>query len=153
MCKYMPQFIIDIWNNTFIGFSLFSVISCIEFVLTIISLYKIGCVDKNIATTKEIMRAEPEIQQAISAIKKTLKNVKLDSSMQEATVYVNNIYQTLCSVSERLDVLKKTSEHESIDEFLKNWALFYTNPTNSDYTVENCIRDLTKIQHDLERLL
>lgn len=26
MCKYMPQFIIDIWNNTFIGFSLFSII-------------------------------------------------------------------------------------------------------------------------------
>ena len=98
----MPQFIIDIWNNTFIGFSLFSIISCFEFVLTIISLYKIGRVDKNIATTKEIMRVEPEIQQAISAIKETLKNVKLDSSMQEATVYVNNIYQTLCSISESL---------------------------------------------------
>lgn len=149
----MPQFMKDIVNNTLVGVSLFSIISVIEFFLTVISLHKIGRVDKNIAATKETMRMEPEIQQAISAIKDALDNIKLDSSMQEATVYINNIYQTLCSISDRLDVLKKTSEHKDIDDFLKSWTQFYTNPTNSDYTIENCIKDLTKIQHDLERLL
>ena len=67
----MPQFIIDIWNNTFIGFSLFSVVSCIEFGLTIASFYKIDRVDRNIAITKETMRMEPEIRDVINNIKKS----------------------------------------------------------------------------------
>lgn len=149
----MPQIIKDILNNTFVGFSLFSVISTVEFILTIISLHKIGRVDKNIAATKETMRMKPEIQQAISAIKYALENINLDSPIQESSVYINNIYKNLCSISERLDTLKKTSEHENIDNFLENWTLLYTDPTNSDYTIKDCIQDLTKIQHDLERLL
>ena len=127
MCKYMPQFIIDIWNNTFIGFSFFSVISCIEFGLTVVSLHKINRVDKNIAITKETMRMEPEIRDVIDDIKETLTRVNLDNSVQDANAYINNFFQ--------------------------KWAAFYKNPADDNYTIENCIKDLTKIQHDLERLL
>lgn len=91
----MPQIIKDILNNTFVGFSLFSVISTVEFILTIISLHKIGRVDKKIATTKETMRMKPEIQQAINAIKDALENINLDSPIQESSVYINNIYKKL----------------------------------------------------------
>ena len=153
MCKYMPQFIIDIWNNTFIGFSFFSVISCIAFGLTVVSLHKINRVDKNIAITKETMRMEPEIRDVIDDIKETLTRVNLDNSVQDANAYINNFFQKLCSISERLNTLKKVSEHKDIDDFLVKWAAFYKNPADDNYTIENCIKDLTKIQHDLERLL
>lgn len=121
----MPQFIIDIWNNTFIGFSLFSVISCIEFVLTIASLYKINRVDKNIATTKETMRMEPEIRCVIDDIREALTQINLDNSMQDANAYINNFFQKLCSISERLSTLKKVSEYKDVDDFLIKWAAFY----------------------------
>ena len=153
MCKYMPQFIIDIWNNTFIGFSLFSIISCIEFILTIASLYKINRVDKNIAITKETMRKEPEIRDVIDDIKEALTQVNLDNSVQDAKTYINNFFQKLCSISERLNTLKNVSEYKDVDDFLVKWAAFYKNPADDNYTIENCIKDLTKIQHDLERLL
>ena len=153
MCKYMPQFIIDIWNNTFIGFSLFSIISCIEFGLTIASLRKIDRVDKNIATTKETMRMEPEIRDVIDDIKGALTQINLDNSMQDANAYINNFFQKLCSISERLSTLKKVSEHKDVDDFLIKWAAFYKNPADNNYAIEDCIKDLTKIQHDLERLL
>ena len=91
----MPQFIIDIWNNTFIGFSLFSIISCFEFGLTIASLYKINRVDKNIAITKETMRMEPEIRCVIDDIKEALTQINLGNSMQDANVYINNFFQKL----------------------------------------------------------
>lgn len=149
----MPQFIIDIWNNTFIGFSLFSIISCIEFILTIASLYKINRVDKNIAITKETMRMEPEIRDVIDDIKEALTQVNLDNSVQDAKTYINNFFQKLCSISERLNTLKKASEYKDVDDFLVKWAAFYKNPADDNYTIENCIKDLTKIQHDLERLL
>ena len=103
----MSQFIIDIWNNTFIGFSFFSIISCIEFGLTVASLRKINRVEKNIAITKETMRMEPEIRDVIDDIKETLTQVNLDNSVQDANAYINNFFQKLCSISERLNTLKK----------------------------------------------
>ena len=82
----MPQFIIDIWNNTFIGFSFFSVISCIEFGLTVVSLHKINRVDKNIAITKETMRMEPEIRDVIDDIKETLTRVTLCKTLMRISI-------------------------------------------------------------------
>ena len=96
---------------------------------------------------------EPEKRDVIDDIKETLTRVNLDNSVQDANAYINNFFQKLCSISERLNTLKKVSEHKDIDDFLVKWAAFYKNPADDNYTIENCIKDLTKIQHDLERLL